>query len=373
LSELAAAAMRVLASGRFIVGPETDAFENEVAGTLGVPHAVGVSSGTDGLLATLMACGVGPGDEVVTTPFSFFASVGSILRLGATPVFGDIDPTTLNLDPAAAVTCLGPRTKAVLVVHLFGRVARTATLESACARLGIPLLEDAAQAIGARADERANGRPVGTLGRAAVLSFFPSKNLGGFGDGGMILTRHADVASSLRLLRVHGATAKNHHEVVGGNFRLDELQAALLRVKLPRLAGWTERRRQIAALYCDRLAGLPVDLPPADPGCVWNQFVVRVPGGGRDLLLRYLAKRNVASAIYYPAPLHLQPSLRHLGQRRGDFPRAERAAEEVLALPIYPELSNDDVDRVAAALREFFEGGHTDGVNATLGPRPSIR
>ena len=342
--------MRVLASGRFIAGPETEALEKEATAALEVPHAVGVSSGTDGLLATLMACGVGPGDEVVTTPFSFFASVGSILRLGATPVFADIDPATLNLDADAALSRLGPRTKAVLVVHLFGRVACTRPLDDACARLQIPLIEDAAQAIGARAD----GRPVGTLGCAAVLSFFPSKNLGGFGDGGMILTRDAHLAGRLRLLRAHGATTKHRHEVVGGNFRLDELQAALLRVKLPALPRWTERRQVIAAHYRDGLAGLPLDLPPPDPGCVWNQFVVRVPGGARDALRRHLASRDVASAVYYPAPLHLQPCLGHLGLRPGDFPQAERAAAEVLALPIYPELSGTDVDRVASALREFF-------------------
>jgi dTDP-4-amino-4,6-dideoxygalactose transaminase len=350
--------MRVLASGRFIAGPETEALENEATAALAVPHAVGVSSGTDGLLATLMACGVGPGDEVVTTPFSFFASVGSILRLGAVPVFADIDPATLNLDADAALSRLGSRTKAVLVVHLFGRAARTRPLDSVCARQQIPLIEDAAQAIGARAhdrpDDRSDGRPIGTLGCAAVLSFFPSKNLGGFGDGGMVLSRDADLAGRLRLLRAHGATTKHQHEVVGGNFRLDELQAALLRVELPLLPRWTERRRAIAARYRDGLADLPLDLPPPDPGCVWNQFVVRVPGGARNALRRHLASRDIASAVYYPAPLHLQPCLGHLGLRPGDFPQAERAAAEVLALPIYPELSGTNVDRVASALREFF-------------------
>ncbi len=354
LPELGAAAVRVLTSGRFIAGAETEAFEREAAAALSIPYAVGVSSGTDGLLAALMACGVGPGDEVVTTPFSFFASAGSIVRLGATPIFADVDPSTLNIDPAAATARIGPRTKAVLVVHLFGRAACLDGLEEACDARGIPIVEDAAQAIGARA----GGRPVGALGRAAVVSFFPSKNLGGFGDGGMVLTTGADFAARIRVLRVHGATAKNRHEIVGGNFRLDELQAALLRVKLPHLGRWTARRREIAARYHQRLGGLStagaIELPPADAGSVWNQFVIRVPGRSRDPLRRHLAGRAIATAVYYPTPLHLQPALGHLGLRAGDLPEAERAAVETLALPIYPELPLADVDRVAAAVDSFF-------------------
>ncbi len=362
LPELAAAALRVLSSGRFIAGPETEAFESEAAAALGVPEAVGVSSGTDGLLATLMACGVGPADEVVTTPFSFFASVGAILRLGATPVFADIDPATLNLDPTAALARVGPKTKAVLPVHLFGRVARTAPLEATCARQQIPIIEDAAQAIGARSDDEGGGaRPVGLIGRAAVLSFFPSKNLGGFGDAGMVLTGDGALAQRLRLLRVHGASTKHRHEILGGNFRLDELQAALLRVKLPHLPRWTERRRQVASLYRERLAdltaaGLPIDLPPADHGCVWNQFVIRARAGARDRLGHHLARLDIATAVYYPTPLHLQPALGPLGLHPGDFPQAERAAAEVLALPIYPEISLADIDRVSDAIRSFYLG-----------------
>ncbi len=354
MPELAAAAVRVLTSGRFITGAETEAFEREAAAALSIPHAVGVSSGTDGLLAALMACGVGPGDEVVTTPFSFFASVEAILRLGATPVFADVDPSTLNIDPTAATARIGPRTKAVLVVHLFGRAARLDGLEEACAARDIPIVEDAAQAIGARSE----GRPVGALGRAAVVSFFPSKNLGGFGDGGMVLTTNADFAARVRVLRVHGATAKNRHEILGGNFRLDELQAALLRVKLPHLSRWTERRREIAERYRQRLgsavAAAGVELPPLDPGSVWNQFVLRVRDHARDPLGQHLAAAGVATAVYYPTPLHLQPALAHLGLRAGALPHAERAAAEALALPIYPELSFAAVDRVAAAVAAFF-------------------
>ncbi len=354
LPELAAAAIRVLTSGRFIAGAETEAFEREVAAALSISHAVGVSSGTDGLLAALMACGVGPGDEVVTTPFSFFASVGSIVRLGATPIFADIDPSSFNIDPAAAAARLGPKTRAVLVVHLFGRAARLDGLEGACAARGVPIIEDAAQAIGARD----GGRPVGALGRAAVISFFPSKNLGGFGDGGMVVTNDADFAARLRVLRRHGATAKNRHEIIGGNFRLDELQAALLRVKLPHLSRWTESRRQLADRYFQRLGPLAetgaIDLPLADTDAVWNQFVIRARRNARAPLRQHLAARGIATAIYYPTPLHLQPALAHLGLRAGDLPHAERAAAEALALPIYPELPFADVDRVAAAVAAFF-------------------
>jgi dTDP-4-amino-4,6-dideoxygalactose transaminase len=343
--DLHAAAARVLASGKFILGPEVAAFERELAGELGVAEAVGVSSGTDALTALLMAAGVGAGDEVVTTPYSFFASVESIVRLGARPIFADIEPETMNIDAASAATRVGSRTKAALVVHLFGRAASTAPLRDACSAAQIPLFEDAAQAIGASS--------VGG-GRGAALSFFPSKNLGGFGDGGAVLTNDAALAVQVRALRNHGAAKKLQHEVVGGNFRLDELQAALLRVKLPHLSRWTAERRRLAVLYRARLAGLPLGLPPADAGCVWNQFVIRVPAGRRDPLRGHLEERGIASAVYYPIPLHLQPALAFLGHRAGDFPNAERAAEESLALPIFPGLTEGDLSRVAEALGDFL-------------------
>jgi dTDP-4-amino-4,6-dideoxygalactose transaminase len=354
--ELAAAVARVLRSGHFVAGPEVAHFEREAASALGVMHAVGVSSGTDALLTVLMALGIGPGDEVVTTPFSFFASAGAIARLGATPIFVDIDDGTHTLDDAGAANRVGPRTKAVLTVHLFGRVARTTMIEQACAAARIPLIEDAAQAIGACADGSRWGRRVGTIGRAAALSFFPSKNLGALGDGGMVLTGDGALGDRLRVLRMQGASPKYHHQVVGGNFRLDEIQAAALRVKLPRLFFWTERRRQLAARYIAQLAGVAVGLPPEDPGCVWNQFVIRVGGGRRDALARYLAARQIATAIYYPEPLHLQPCFAPLGHRIGHFPNAERACAEVLALPIYPELADDAVDRICTDVRGFFAG-----------------
>jgi dTDP-4-amino-4,6-dideoxygalactose transaminase len=345
--ELIAAAARVIRSGRYILGPEVEAFERELAQTCGVGHAIGMSSGTDALLAMLAGAGVGPGDEVVTSPFSFFATAGAILRCGARPVFADVDAATFNLDPAAAIAKLGPRTKAVLVVHIFGRCLPTTALEHACATRGIALLEDAAQAIGAVGPD---GRRVGARTSGAALSFFPTKNLGGLGDGGAVLTDDASFAATMRRLRVHGADRKNHHVDVGGNFRLDALQAALLRVKLPRLSAWTAARRRAAARYRAGLRDTGLGLPPDDPGCVWNQFVVRVPEG-RDRMLAELSRAGVASEVYYPTPLHLQPALRALGHAPGQLPIAERACAEVLALPIHPSLADASIERVITAVR----------------------
>jgi dTDP-4-amino-4,6-dideoxygalactose transaminase len=351
LPELEAAAARVLRSGRFILGEEVAAFEHELAAFSGVAHAVGVSSGTDALLALLMAAGVGPGDEVITSPFSFFATAEVIARVGARPVFADIEADTLNLNPEVAVARIGPRTKAVIIVHLFGRVARTGALEDACSNTGIALFSDAAQAIGA-VDVR--GRPVAALGGAAALSFFPTKNLGGFGDGGAVLTNDGALAARLRQLRIHGAAAKNRHVAVGGNFRLDELQAALLRVKLRHLSGWTTARRRVAADYRDALADTPLLLPPADAGAVWNQFVVRVPDDRRASLLAHLRADGIATEIYYPTPLPAQPCFQADGHRPGDFPLAEQACREALSLPIRPSLTAGQRDRVLASVRRFY-------------------
>ncbi len=338
------AACRVLASGNFILGPEVTAFERELAELTGVAHAVGVSSGTDALLSLLSALGIGPGDEVVTTPYSFFATVEAILRLGGRPVFADIDPDTLNMDASAAMARLGARTRAVVAVHLFGRAAALRALLGT----GVPVVEDAAQAIGASG--------VG-LSRAAALSFFPTKNLGAAGDGGAVATDDGELAAAIRALRVHGAAEKGTHTRLGGNFRLDELQAAILRVKLPHLKRWTEARRQRALSYHAALKELPIGLPPLDDGCVWNQFVVRIPGGRRLALRDHLRSSGIATAVYYPVPLHLQPALAHLGYRAGDFPNAERAGAETLALPICPTLTDSQVDRIAAAIAKFFRSG----------------
>jgi dTDP-4-amino-4,6-dideoxygalactose transaminase len=349
--ELAAAAARVIQSGRYILGPEVDALEKEVAAASGVPHAVGLSSGTDALVAMLMALEIGPGDEVITTPFTFFATAGAIARVGARPVFADIDPATYNLDAASAVARIGPRTRAVITVHLFGRVASGEVLERACAERGIPILEDACQAIGA---VDGAGRRVGKIGKGAALSFFPSKNLGGFGDGGMVLTDDAGFADKLKLVRTHGARPRYHHIMVGGNFRLDEMQAALLRVKLPHLERWTAGRRRVAAQYRSRLTGLPLRLPPDEPGCVWNQYVISVDRSRRDALAQQLASAGITTAVYYPEPLHLQPCFAALGARPGDLTVAERACGEVLALPIYPELTDEMVGMVSETIRSFL-------------------
>jgi len=344
---LEAAVSRVLASNRFVLGPELAAFEQEAAAALGVPAAVGVSSGTDALVCLLCAAGVKPGDEVVTTPYSFFATPEAILRVGARPIFADVDPETLNLDPRLASERIGSRTRALVAVHLFGRPAPMRELADACA--GVALIGDAAQAIGA---PTAAAGPL--VGAGAALSFFPAKNLGGFGDGGMVLTGDGALADRVRRLRNHGADRKHHHVEVGGNFRLDELQAALLRVKLPLLEQWTRARRRVAAGYRQLLASLPLGLPPPDERCVWNQFVIRVPDGRRDALAAHLAARGIETAVHYPVPLHLQPALAFLGHRPGDFPNAERAARDSLALPMFPELSDGQLAQVAGALADFL-------------------
>jgi len=342
--EVEQAVFKVLEDQRFILGPEVEAFEQELAAHIGVRHAVAVSSGTDALLMTLMALDLGPGDEVITSAYSFFATAGSIARLGARPVFVDIDRETFNLRAEEVEARVTPRTKAVLPVHLFGRCAAVERLPE-----GLPLIEDAAQAIGA---ER-NGRRAGSLGRAGCFSFFPSKNLGGYGDGGMITTDDADLADTLRALRVHGQRSgggRYRHELLGGNFRLDALQAAVLRVKLRHLEAWTAARRENAERY-RRLfdaARAPVGLPPADaPGCrdVYNQFVVRVPAERRDPLVAHLKQRGIGCAVYYPAGLHQQPCLADPSLPQV-LPETEAAARETLALPVYPELTAAQQERV---------------------------
>ncbi|HXU06831.1 MAG TPA: DegT/DnrJ/EryC1/StrS family aminotransferase [Polyangia bacterium] len=345
--ELEAAALRVLRSDRYILGEEVAAFERELAAFARRQCAVGVSSGSDALVAILAACGIGAGDEVITTPLSFFATAEAIVRVGARPIFADIDVATLNIDLGEARAKIGPRTRAILVVHLFGRMVDPAPLTGA----SVPIIEDAAQAIGASLPD---GRGPGGLGTAAALSFFPAKNLGGFGDGGMVLTDDAGLGDRVRTIRAHGARAANAHETIGGNYRLDELQAALLRVKLPSLPAWTARRREIAGFYRQAWAELPLALPPHDPGCVWSQFVVRVPGGRRDALVARLAARGIDTAVYYPTPLHLQPALAAFGGKRGQLPRAEAACGEVLAVPAHAQLTADEVGRVCDEVRAFF-------------------
>lgn len=338
-AEIDAAIARVLDSGRYIGGSELTAFESELARAAGTQHAVGVSSGTDALLSALMALSVGPGDEVVTTPFSFFATAGVISRLGATPVFADIDDDSLNLDPERAAAACGPRTKAIITVHLYGRPA-------AIPQVPVPIVEDAAQSLCAA-----------TLrGVCATVSFFPSKNLGGLGDGGAVLTDDAEFAESLRVLRNHGGKPKYFHAVIGGNFRLDALQAAVLRVKLPRLDGWIQARRDNAERYRTLLASAEVPdevrAPRDVADHVYNQFVIRVPK--RDQLRKYLGEHGVGTAIYYPVPFHLQDCYRDLGYGRGAFPVAEKAATEVLALPVFPTVGADRQAHVVDRIVEFY-------------------
>ena len=360
--EIRAAVDGVLESQRFILGPEVEGLEEELADYCGAAHGVGVSSGTDALLVALMALDVGAGDEVVTTPFSFFATAGVVWRLAARPVFVDIEEETFNLDPAGLEAAITPRTRAIMPVHLFGQTADMDPInEVACGAGdgGVPVVEDAAQAIGA--DYR--GRGAGTLGALACFSFFPTKNLGGFGDGGLVTSNDPALAERVRSLRNHGFAEKYYNREVGGNFRLDALQAAVLRVKLKHLEGWHEARGRNAARYARLFeeAGLtapgsPVKLPvEAGHGRhIYHQFVVRCER--RDQLQAYLGERGIGSAVYYPVALHLQECFRELGAVEGDFPAAERAAREVLALPIYPELDDEGAAEVVDAVRSFYSG-----------------
>jgi dTDP-4-amino-4,6-dideoxygalactose transaminase len=347
--EIRAAMERVTDSQVFILGPEVEGLEQEVTAYLSAAHGIGTSSGTDALLAALMAIDVGPGDEVITSPFTFFATAGVVARLGAKPVFVDIEPDTFNIDPALAAAAITRRTKAIVPVHLFGRAARMDPILEAAVGRGITVIEDAAQAIGAF---DARGRKAGAIADVAAFSFFPSKNLGGFGDGGMVVTSNPDLAHRIRLLRVHGMEPKYYHRIVGGNFRLDALQAAVLRVKLRYLDAWNEARRRNAEEYRAqfRLDGLDdvITQPADDPGHVYNQYVIRVPE--RDRIRAALASAGIATEVYYPIPLHLQECFGYLDYGPGAFPHAERAAEQVLALPIYPELEQAQIAAVVQAI-----------------------
>jgi len=348
---------RVCESQLFILGPEVTACERDIASFCGASHAIGVSSGTDALLVALMAAGVAPGDEVITSPFTFFATAGVIARLGARPVFVDIEAENFNLDPDAIESRLTRRTKAILPVHLFGRCAAMEPILEIAAKHGLTVIEDAAQSIGAR---NSHGRAAGTIGDLGCFSFFPSKNLGAFGDAGMVVTQNAKLAESVRVLRVHGGKPKYYHKQIGGNFRLDALQAAVLRVKLSYLPLWTAGRRQNAARYRELFdhSGLSphVTLPQDVPGHIYNQFVIRCVN--RDVLQAFLREREIETEIYYPVPLHLQECFAELGYARGEFPQAEAAAQEVLALPIYPELSEEQQCYVVDQICEFYWQQH---------------
>jgi dTDP-4-amino-4,6-dideoxygalactose transaminase len=348
------AVTRIVDTQQFILGREVEAFEEEVSAYLGASHAIGVTSGTDALLVAMMALEIGPGDEVVVPTYSFFATAGCVRRLGARPVFVDIDPTTYNLDVDQVRRAITSRTKAIMPVHLYGQVAAMDALGDVAAAAGLSVIEDAAQAIGATWQ----GRSAGTLGTFGCFSFYPSKNLGAAGDAGLVTTEDATLADRVRLLRVHGARRTYHHDLVGGNFRIAAMQAAVLRVKLPHLDAWTEARRRNADRYRHLFAAIAPDvsvvLPVEAPGRrhIYNQFVIRAER--RDALKAWLQEHGVGCEIYYPVPFHLQPCFADVGSPVGSLPEAERAARETLALPIYSELGEDQQTYVVETIAAFY-------------------
>ncbi len=372
-TELEQAIHGVMESQHFILGPHVQRCEEAIASYCKAPHAIGVSSGSDALLICLMAEGIGPGDEVITTPYTFFATVGAISRVGATPVFVDIDLVTYNLDVDQVAARITARTKAIIPVHLYGQSADMAAVMAVASARGIVVIEDAAQSIGARYE----GRSSGTIGDYGCFSFFPSKNLGAAGDGGMVVTNDPKRAERLRILRAHGSQPKYYHRIVGGNFRLDALQGAIISAKLPHLDAWTEGRRRNALRYDrlfaesglivsdtrdwkqtrqdgeqlirDRNVVLPTEVTERH---VFNQYVIRVDR--RDELKAHLQKNGIGTEVYYPVPMHLQECFKDLGYNRGDFPESEAAAEHTLALPIYPELNDDQAAYVVQTIRGFF-------------------
>jgi len=347
--ELLPAVEKVLAGGHYILGANVAALEKEIAACAGAKFGIGVNSGSDALTLALRALGIGPGDEVITTPFTYIAPAESIHQMGAKIVFADIDPRTFNLDPAEAAKRMTPRTKAVIPVHLFGQAALMKELMALAGPRGIHVVEDCAQAIGAAC----HGHPVGSFGRLGCFSFYPTKNLGADGDGGMVVTNDESLEGKLRLLRVHGIERRYFHDLHGYNSRLDELQAAILRVKLARLKLWNERRAEIAARYNAGLKNLALELPVAASGNSHVYHVYAVLTSRRDELQEFLAGRGVPTIIYYPLPLHLQRVYADLGHRVGDFPIAEAVSKTILPLPIYPELTDDQVDYVIETLGQF--------------------
>jgi dTDP-4-amino-4,6-dideoxygalactose transaminase len=349
--DLDGAVLAVVESQRFILGPEVEALEAELAAYLGVPHGVGCASGTDALLLPLKALGAEPGSDVIVPSFTFFATAGAVWNAGLRPVFCDVDPDTFNVTAATLEAAWTPHTVAVVPVHLFGQMAPMGEIVELARRRGAFVLEDAAQAVGARSADGV----AGAVGDAGAFSFFPSKNLGGFGDGGLVTTRDAALAEKLAKLRVHGGRQMYHHEMVGTNSRLDALQAAVLRVKLRHLDGWAAARRENARRYAALLADVEgVRLPHVVDGNfhVYNQFTVRARG--RDALREHLTQQGIGSGIYYPVPLHLQECFASLGGRRGDLPVTEALCDEVLSLPIFPELGEDRIGRVAESVRAFY-------------------
>jgi dTDP-4-amino-4,6-dideoxygalactose transaminase len=366
--EVMAAIEQTFRSQAFILGPEVGKLEERVASYCQTQFGIGVSSGTDALLIALMAIGVGSGDEVITTPYSFFATAGAIARLGAKPVLVDIDPRTYNIDPSQIGKAITSKTKAMIPVHLYGQCADMAPILDLAQRHNLNVIEDAAQAIGA---EYRDGRRAGSMGTVGCLSFFPSKNLGALGDGGMVVTNDQELAERIKVLRVHGGKPKYYHKMIGGNFRLDTIQAAVLNVKLNYLDDWTKRRQENARRYetLFQQSGLvqkeKVQLPAPvyrESGAkhyhIYNQFVLRVEK--RDDLMESLKQKGIGTEIYYPVPFHLQECFRYLGHKEGDLPESERLAKETVAIPIYPELTAGQQSEVVEAMREFYADGRTN-------------
>ncbi len=364
-NEVDDAIRRVIDSGKFILGPEVERLEHAVCDYTGARFAIGCASGSDALLLALMAVGAGPGTAVITTPFTFFATAGAVHRLGARTLFVDIEPDTFNMSPSALkhlveeecknengtlLTPTGERVVAVIPVHLFGQCADMDPIMETASKFSLAVIEDAAQSLGARY----KGKAAGVIGDIGCYSFFPSKNLGGFGDGGMVVTNDEETAEKIRMLRVHGAKKKYYHSMVGMNSRLDTLQAAVLLVKLPHLDEWADRRAQNAAYYDEAFEGTPIRTPVRKEWAhhVYNQYTLRVPR--RDELVEHLKEKNIGCAVYYPLCLHLQECFRALGYREGDFPEAEKASREVVSIPVYPYLPEDAREYVANTVREFF-------------------
>lgn len=344
------AVSEILDSQICIGGPKVAELEEKIAAASNCKYAVGVSSGTDAILNVLMSLDVGPGDEVITTPFTFFATAGCISRTGAKPVFVDINPKTYNINSDLIESAITPKTKAILPVHLYGQMTDMDTIMTIAEKHGLAVIEDAAQSI----TSTYKGRKAGSIGIAGCFSFFPSKNLGGIGDGGMIVTNNEQLYDQLIIMRNHGSKPKYYHQYVGGNFRLDPIQAAALLVKLPHLDEWSQGRRDNAAYYNQKFAGSIVQTPYIHPDCIsiYNQYCIRVPN--REALMTHLKENHIGCEIYYPVPMHTQECFQHLGYQKGDFPEAEQTAGKVLALPIYPELTDEMKEYVADTLLAFF-------------------
>ncbi len=354
--EVVPALMRVVERQHFILGEEVGMLEQAIAELSGAKYGIGCASGTDALLLPLRALELKPGDEVITPSFTFFATAGTIHNTGGTPVFVDIDAATFNLSPAAVEAAITPRTRAIVVVHLFGQMAAMEEILAIAGRYGIPVIEDAAQAIGARRQIGGTWRVAGSLGQVGAFSFFPSKNLGGWGDGGMMVTQDEALANRLRRLRTHGGAKQYHHDEVGFNSRLDTVQAAVLLAKLPHLASWSAARRERAARYSQAFAGHPAICPPrVDPANehIFHQYTIRAER--RDALVAHLKAQGIGCAVYYPLALHLQPCFAHLGYRRGRLPVTEAAMDSVLSIPIYPELTDAQQDAVVSAVNLFYQ------------------